>query len=191
MRAAYAPHACRLRTHIYIFHRVAIRAPPSEPLAICALRVAIHRTLIPNRYIHLELRRLDLLIRVTTCVLRVSSIAVVACAGLSQRLHSSISPQAIPPINMEVPLRQIQNNSPSARPAAVPAINTGPHDSQQISPAASPPAQPAEFLVDLISHLLDSRADAASILASVDSRLAVSNTSVSEPGVHAARCHPE
>ena len=84
---------------------------------------------------------------------------------------------------MDLPPRQIQNNASPATPAAVPASNTKPLESQQISPAASPPAQPADFLVDLISSLLVSRADAASILASVASRIAISSNSVGEPGV--------
>jgi hypothetical protein len=77
---------------------------------------------------------------------------------------------------MEVPSRQIQNSSSSALPNQQPATITGYPDHQQSSQAA-PPAQPADFLVDLVSSLLVSRADAASILASVAARLVTTNMS--------------
>ena len=84
---------------------------------------------------------------------------------------------------MEVHPRQIQNNASPATPATVSATVPGQLERQQQNiPATPPPARPAEFIVDVISSLLISRADAASILASVTSRIA-SSSSIGVPGV--------
>jgi hypothetical protein len=85
--------------------------------------------------------------------------------------------------------RQIQDSSTLATPSALHQFttNAGQLKDQQPSPAP-PPAQPTEFLVDVISSLLATRADAAAIISSVVSRISVEvpghSLTMGMPGVH-------
>ena len=57
----------------------------------------------------------------------------------------------------------------------MPATVPGPLESQQTSPAAAAAAQTADFIVEVIISVLVNRPDAASILASVTSRIAIAS----------------
>ena len=63
----------------------------------------------------------------------------------------------------------------------MPATVPGPLESQQTSPAAAAAAQTADFIVEVIISVLANRPDAASILASVTSRIAIASA---RHGVH-------
>ena len=69
-------------------------------------------------------------------------------------------------------------------PATVPGLL----ESQQTSPAAAAAAQTADFIVEVIISVLANRPDAASILASVTSRIAIASGPV--PGMVCSASSP-